>query len=82
MPNILVVEDDTSLRETLVYNLTRQEYNVQAVGDGLIALKAARKNPPRPGAARPDAARDGWLRSLPYPAPGDEYPHPDPDCPR
>lgn len=46
MPNILVVEDDTSLRETLVYNLTRQEYNVQAVGDGLTALQAARKNPP------------------------------------
>lgn len=46
MPNILVVEDDTSLRETLVYNLTRQEYNVQAVGDGLNALKAARSKPP------------------------------------
>jgi DNA-binding response OmpR family regulator len=46
MPNILVVEDDTSLRETLVYNLTRQEYDVQAVGDGLIAIQAARKNPP------------------------------------
>ncbi len=46
MPNILVVEDDTSLRETLVYNLTRQEYNVQAVGDGLTALQTARKNPP------------------------------------
>ena len=46
MPNILVVEDDTSLRETLVYNLLRQEYNVQAVGDGLIALKTARDNHP------------------------------------
>ena len=46
MPSILVVEDDTSLRETLVYNLTHQEYNVQAVGDGLTALQAARKNPP------------------------------------
>jgi DNA-binding response OmpR family regulator len=46
MPDILVVEDDTSLRETLVYNLTRQEYNVQAVGDGLVALQAARKHPP------------------------------------
>src|SRR4030065_466381 len=28
MPNILVVEDDTSLRETLVYNLSRQEYSM------------------------------------------------------
>jgi DNA-binding response OmpR family regulator len=46
MPNILVVEDDPSLRETLVYNLTRQEYTVQAVGDGLSALKAARENHP------------------------------------
>jgi DNA-binding response OmpR family regulator len=46
MPNILVVEDDTSLRETLVYNLSRQEYTVQAVGDGLTALKAARTNHP------------------------------------
>ena len=46
MPDILVVEDDTSLRETLVYNLTRQEYNVQAVGDGLAALETAAKNPP------------------------------------
>ena len=43
MPNILVVEDDTSLRETLAYNLTRQEYSVQAVGDGLTALEVARK---------------------------------------
>jgi DNA-binding response OmpR family regulator len=46
MPNILVVEDDTSLRETLTYNLSRQEYNVQAVGDGLTALAAARNNQP------------------------------------
>ncbi len=46
MPDILVVEDDTALRETLVYNLSRQDYNVQAVGDGLVALETARKNPP------------------------------------
>jgi DNA-binding response OmpR family regulator len=43
MPNILVVEDDTSLRETLAYNLSRQEYTVHAVGDGLLALDVARK---------------------------------------
>ncbi len=43
MPNILVVEDDTTLRETLEYNLSRQEYNVRAVGDGLTALETARK---------------------------------------
>jgi len=46
MPNILVVEDDTSLRETLAYNLSRQEYTVQAVGDGLAALEAARNTHP------------------------------------
>jgi DNA-binding response OmpR family regulator len=46
MPNILVVEDDTSLRETLAYNLKREDYNVQAVGDGKSALEAARKNHP------------------------------------
>jgi DNA-binding response OmpR family regulator len=43
MPNILVVEDDTALRETLAYNLSRQDYSVQAVGDGLAALEIARK---------------------------------------
>ena len=46
MPKILVVEDDTSLRETLAYNLIRQEYSVEAVGDGLAALKVARKHKP------------------------------------
>jgi DNA-binding response OmpR family regulator len=46
MPNILVVEDDISLRETLAYNLKREDYNVQAVGDGKLALEAARKNQP------------------------------------
>jgi DNA-binding response OmpR family regulator len=46
MPNILIVEDDTSLRETLAYNLSRQEYSVQAVGNGLTALEVARKNHP------------------------------------
>jgi DNA-binding response OmpR family regulator len=43
MAIILIVEDDTALRETLVYNLSRQEYSVEAVGDGLAGLKMARK---------------------------------------
>jgi DNA-binding response OmpR family regulator len=43
MPLILIVEDDTSLRETLAYNLARQEYAVEAVGDGPSALDAARR---------------------------------------
>jgi DNA-binding response OmpR family regulator len=39
---ILVVEDEISLQETLAYNLRRQGYEVQAVGDGNTALDAAR----------------------------------------
>lgn len=46
MPTILVVEDETSLRETLAYNLTRQEYTVEAVGDGNQAVEAARRLKP------------------------------------
>ena len=40
---ILVVEDEISLQETLAYNLRRQGYEVEAVGDGNAALAAARK---------------------------------------
>lgn len=43
MPSILVVEDETSLRETLTYNLVRQEYVVEAVADGNAAVEAARR---------------------------------------
>ncbi len=43
MTTILVVEDDKVLRETLVYNLKRQEYVVEAAGDGLLGLETARK---------------------------------------
>lgn len=43
---ILVVEDEPSLQETLVYNLKKQGYMVEAVGDGLLAVEVARKNVP------------------------------------
>jgi DNA-binding response OmpR family regulator len=43
MSIVLVVEDDTSLRETLVYNLKAQQFTVDAVGDGLAALETARR---------------------------------------
>lgn len=43
---ILVVEDEPSLQETLVYNLKKQGYIVEAAGDGLLAVEAARKNVP------------------------------------
>lgn len=46
MPTILVVEDETSLRETLAYNLTRQDYTVEAVADGNAAVEAARRLKP------------------------------------
>jgi len=39
---ILVVEDELALRETLLYNLKKEGYTVEAVGDGRAALDAAR----------------------------------------
>ena len=46
MAKILVIEDDDTLRETLVYNLTHQEYSVQAESNGLTALGTARRDHP------------------------------------
>ena len=43
MTTILVVEDETALRETLAYNLVHQGYSVETVVDGLAALEAARR---------------------------------------
>jgi len=43
---ILIVEDETSLQETLAYNLEKQGYTVEAVGDGRSALDAARRLKP------------------------------------
>jgi DNA-binding response OmpR family regulator len=44
--NILIVEDETSLRETLVYNLKKQGYRVDTAVDGLSALQVARRLKP------------------------------------
>ncbi len=44
--NILVVEDEPSLQETLTYSLKKEGYNVEAVGDGRAALEAARRLKP------------------------------------
>ena len=41
---ILVVEDETTLRETLAYNLKREGYEVVATGDGGEALELARES--------------------------------------
>ena len=43
---ILVVEDETSLRETLEYNLARQGYEVLSAADGFTALTLARTAQP------------------------------------
>jgi DNA-binding response OmpR family regulator len=43
---VLVVEDDAAIRDALTYNLGREGYEVEAVGDGAAALAAARKSAP------------------------------------
>ena len=43
MPTILLVEDDLSLRETLAYNLQRQEYHVETASDGQTAVDTAHR---------------------------------------
>jgi len=43
---ILIVEDETTLQETLAYNLTRQGYEVEVAGDGAAALETARRMKP------------------------------------
>ena len=43
---ILVVEDEPSLQETLVYNLQKQGYTVESAGDGRSALETARRVKP------------------------------------
>ncbi len=43
---ILVVEDEISLQETLAYNLSKQGYTVETVGDGAAALDLARQSHP------------------------------------
>jgi DNA-binding response OmpR family regulator len=44
--SILIVEDEPSLQETLAYNLKKEGYTVEAVGDGLVALDSARRLKP------------------------------------
>lgn len=43
---ILVVEDDVTLQETLVYNLEKQGYQVVATDNGRIALQHLRQHDP------------------------------------
>ncbi len=46
MAQILIVEDDATMRETIAYNLTRQSYEVRTAGDGYEALDLARSTQP------------------------------------
>src|SRR4030065_2772085 len=43
---ILIVEDELSLQETLAYNLKKEGYTVETVGDGRSALESARRLKP------------------------------------
>lgn len=43
---ILVVEDELALQETLAYNLKKEGYTVETVGNGRYALESARKLKP------------------------------------
>ena len=43
---LLVVEDDASLRETMMYTLRREGYRVLVAADGVTALEVARQQPP------------------------------------
>lgn len=46
MTKLLLVEDDQTLRETLVYNLTREGYEIIQAGTGIAALDLAREHKP------------------------------------
>src|SRR5919109_1574053 len=43
---ILIVEDEPALRDTLTYNLKKDSFAVEAVGDGRTALESARRLKP------------------------------------
>jgi DNA-binding response OmpR family regulator len=46
MKSILLVEDDDTLRKTLAYNLSNEDYDVIQTGDGVEALNLAREKTP------------------------------------
>lgn len=43
---ILIVEDELALQETLAYNLKKEGYQVETIGNGRYALESARKLKP------------------------------------
>jgi len=44
--SILIVEDEPALQDTLAYNLKKEGYSVESVGDGRAALESARRLKP------------------------------------
>ena len=46
MPTILIVEDETTVRETLGRNLRAEGFDVLTAGDGLTGLRMARESAP------------------------------------
>lgn len=46
MPRLLIVEDEAALRRALTINLKARSYEVEGVGTGAAALRAAAANPP------------------------------------
>ena len=44
--SILIVEDEPALQDTLAYNLKKEGYTIEAVGDGRSALESARRMKP------------------------------------
>ena len=57
---LLVVEDDASLRETMMYTLRREGYRVLVAADGVAALEVARQQPPGDGADTDSDADRAW----------------------
>jgi len=45
MPSVLLVEDDETVRETLVLNLRAEGYDVRQAADGEAGLESARREP-------------------------------------
>ena len=64
-PLVVVIEDEPTQRGLLTRVLERDGYEVIAVGDGEIGLRAIVEHAPRPGAARPEPAAHRRLRDLP-----------------
>ena len=44
--SILIVEDEPALQDTLAYNLKKEGYTIESVGDGRAALESARRLKP------------------------------------